>query len=86
MLVREPAGEIRISARLCQSVAYDTWVSRPGRYFLPSGFILVRITRFLLTRSSCFTITNFKFSSLGTVLGSKAKENRILVLTPGSKY
>jgi hypothetical protein len=25
--VRDPAGKIRVSAGLCQSVAYDTWVS-----------------------------------------------------------
>jgi hypothetical protein len=49
--VRDPAGRIRVSAGLCQSVAYDTWVSRPGRSLLSSSFILVRITKFLLTRS-----------------------------------
>jgi hypothetical protein len=74
LVVRDPAGKIQVATGLCQSVAYDTWVSRPGRYFLPSDFTLVRITRFLLTRSSYFNITNFKFSSLDTVLGSKAKK------------
>jgi hypothetical protein len=53
-----------------------------GTFYLPV-FTLVRITKFLLTRSPCFTIINLKFPSLGTVLGSKAKKIRIRIPTIG---
>jgi hypothetical protein len=60
--VRDPAGRIRVSTGPCQTVSYDTWVSRLGRYLLPSGFIPVRITKLLLTRFPCFTITKSQIS------------------------
>jgi hypothetical protein len=62
LLVRDPAGRIRVLAGPCQTVSYDTWVSRPGRYLLPSGFTPVRITKLLLTRFPYFTITKSQIS------------------------
>jgi hypothetical protein len=63
--VRDPAGRIRVSAGLCQTISYDTWVSRPGRKLLPSDFALVRIIKFLLTRFPCLTITKSQISKFG---------------------
>jgi hypothetical protein len=60
--VRDPAGRIRVSDGPCQTVSYDTWVSRPGRYLLPSNFTHVRITKLSLTRFPCFTITKSQIS------------------------
>jgi hypothetical protein len=56
------------------------YLDRVGTFYLPV-FTLVRITEFLLFRTPCFTITNLKFPSLGTVLESKAKKIRIRVPT-----
>jgi hypothetical protein len=60
--VQDPAGRIRVSAGPRQTVSYDTYLSRPGRYLLPSGFTPVRITKLLLTRFPCFTITKSQIS------------------------
>jgi hypothetical protein len=79
--VRDPAGRIWVSAGPCQTVSYDTWVSRPGRYLLPSGFTSIRITELLLTHFPVLLLQTPEFLDLGNVLGSKAKKIRIRVPT-----
>jgi hypothetical protein len=62
--VRDPAGRIRVSALPCQIVPRVIWVSRPGRYLLPSGFTLIRITKLFTNPFPLFyyyQILNFRF-------------------------
>jgi hypothetical protein len=42
---QEGSGYQPDPVRPCQTVPRVTWVSRPGRYLLPSGFTPVRITK-----------------------------------------
>jgi hypothetical protein len=58
------------------------YLERPVRYFLPSGFTPVRITK-LLTNPFFFNllITKPQTSGFGTNLGSRAKKLRIRVPT-----
>jgi hypothetical protein len=79
---KDPSIGLTLSDPVRLSRVLPGYLERPGRYFLPSGFIPVRITKLLTNPFPLFyLLPNLKLPVLVLIWGLRAKKIRIRVPT-----